>query len=71
MGTLKRLFCAVRGHEEYLHFEKNRVYLQCVGCGYQSPGWSVGERRAVPLQLSRKVANADRSRLHDFRVDAA
>ena len=71
MGTLQRLICAVRGHEDYLHFEKNRVYLQCVACGYQSPGWSVGERKPVPLKFSRTVANANRAGLHDFRVDAA
>ena len=71
MGTLKRLICAVRGHEEYLHFDKNRVYLECVSCGYESPGWSVGERRPAPLKLVRKIANTNRSSVHDLRVDAA
>ena len=44
MGSLNRLICAFRGHEDYLHFERNRVYLQCVACGYESPGWTIGER---------------------------
>lgn len=47
MGSLRRIICAFRGHEEYLHFEKNRVYLQCVACGYESPGWTVESRRPV------------------------
>ena len=41
MESLKRLYCALRGHEEYMHFDKNRMYLQCVGCGHESPGWTV------------------------------
>ena len=45
--SFQRLVCAVRGHEEYLHFEKDRVYLQCVACGYESPGWKVEARRPV------------------------
>ena len=45
MGSLKRFICAFRGHEEYLHFEKNRVYLECVACGHESPGWTVDSRR--------------------------
>jgi hypothetical protein len=66
MGTLKRVFCALRGHEDYLHFDKNRVYLQCVMCGHESPGWTVESRRPVlrfpsrasakPTALIRRIA---------------
>ncbi len=41
MESLNRLYCALRGHEEYMHFDKNRVYLECVACGHESPGWTV------------------------------
>ena len=41
MESLRRLICALRGHEDYLQFEKNRVYLQCISCGHESPGWTV------------------------------
>jgi hypothetical protein len=47
MSSLKHLFCAIREHQDYLHFEKNRVYLECVSCGYESPGWTVNEKRTV------------------------
>jgi hypothetical protein len=56
MGSLKRLFCALRGHEDYLHFEKNRVCLQCVVCGYESPGWTVDTRNPVLRFPSRPAA---------------
>ena len=47
MESLRRLICAIRGHEDYLQFEKNRVYLQCISCGHESPGWTVDARRPV------------------------
>jgi len=55
MESLRRLICALRGHEDYLQFEKNRVYLQCIACGHESPGWTVGERRPVLRFQSRRV----------------
>ena len=53
MGSLKRLICGLRGHEDYLHFEKNRMYLECVACGYESPGWTIDARRPVLRFQSR------------------
>ena len=54
MGSLKRLICALRGHENYRHFEKNRVYLQCVACGHESTGWTIDTRKPVlPFQSRR------------------
>ena len=47
MGSLKRLICALRGHENYRHVEKNRVYLQCVACGHESTGWIIDTRKPV------------------------
>lgn len=58
MGSLKRLVCALRGHQDYLHFEKDRVYLECISCGYESPGWTIGKGRGAtpyPLTLSSIV----------------
>ena len=54
MGSLKRLICALRGHESYRHFEKNRVYLQCIACGHESPGWTIDTRRPVLRFQSRR-----------------
>lgn len=57
MGSLRRLICAFRGHEDYLHFEKHRIYLECVSCGYESPGWTIGKgtRDPYPLTLTSTV----------------
>ena len=55
MGFFKRLVCAWRGHEDYLHFEKNRVYLECVACGHESPGWTIDSQRPVLRFQSRRA----------------
>ena len=54
MESLRRLICSLRGHEDYLQFEKNRVYLQCVACGHESPGWTIDTRRPVLRFQSRR-----------------
>jgi hypothetical protein len=54
MESLRRLICAFRGHEDYLQFEKNRVYLHCIACGHESPGWTVDARRPVLRLESRR-----------------
>jgi hypothetical protein len=60
MGSIRRLICAIRGHDDYLHFEKNRVYLECVACGHESPGWTVEPRRPVLRFQSRRAATSSR-----------
>jgi hypothetical protein len=52
--------CGIFGHEDYLHFEKNRVYLQCVSCGWESPGWTIESHRPV-LQFKAPAAAVHRS----------
>lgn len=60
MEFLQRLICAIRGHDDYLHFEKNRVYLECVSCGHESPGWTVEPRRPVLRFQSRRAKASSR-----------
>ncbi len=47
MDSLRRLICGFRGHDEFLQFEKNRVYLLCITCGHESLGWTIDARRPV------------------------
>ena len=58
MESLRRLICAIRGHEDYLQFEKNRVYLQCISCGHESPGWTIEARRPVLTFHARRTKTA-------------
>ena len=42
-----RMVCGLTGHEMVFHFETNRVSLHCLSCGHESPGWTVGVKRAA------------------------
>jgi hypothetical protein len=42
---IRKLWCGFHGHDALLHFHDNRVALVCASCGYESPGWDVGQRR--------------------------
>jgi hypothetical protein len=38
---LQQMMCGLHGHDAVLHFERNRVSLQCLTCGLESPGWTI------------------------------
>jgi hypothetical protein len=43
---LRRARCGLGGHMMVRRFEPGRLSLQCVGCGEQTPGWTIGVPRA-------------------------
>jgi hypothetical protein len=53
-----RAWCGMNGHLILLHFEPNKLSLQCGLCGYKSEGWEVGR----PM-TSRRHADNRQARL--------
>lgn len=51
---LHRSLCALRGHDAILQYERNRIFLRCTSCGYETPGWDV----AHTTTLRHPVAEA-------------
>jgi len=47
MGRIRQAYCGLRGHDALLQFERDRMYLRCVSCGHQSPGWELNETSPV------------------------
>ena len=41
---IRQTVCGFHGHDALLQFERERVYLKCFSCGFESPGWTVKER---------------------------
>jgi hypothetical protein len=68
LARVQQGLCGLHGHDALLHYERNRMYLRCVSCGYESPGWEVargvatarlrakGHGAAADLVVARKVA---------------
>ena len=48
---LRQMYCGLHGHDNLMHFEKQRMYLRCSSCGHESPGWMLKE--AEPKVMSR------------------
>ena|SRR5947207_7711167 len=42
-GRVRQMVCALHGHDNLLQFEQDRMFLRCVSCGLQSPGWELNE----------------------------
>jgi hypothetical protein len=68
VGYVRQKLCALHGHDQLLQFESDRMFLRCTSCGFETPGWQVGERpprpafRSKPRQrrVSRPQAIRDR-----------
>ena len=43
MAWFSQLLCSLRGHDNLMQFEKDRMFLQCASCGHETPGWSLTE----------------------------
>jgi hypothetical protein len=40
---VRQTFCGLHGHDTLLQFEQDKMYLKCVSCGHQSPGWELAD----------------------------
>jgi hypothetical protein len=53
---VRQFFCGLHGHDTLLHFGQGRLSLQCVSCGYETPGWDVkGDPNRTIIQKPRIV----------------
>lgn len=59
---LARLICGVQGHLIMLHFEPNKLSLECSLCGYASEGWEVGRPMTARRQANNPQARPERRR---------
>ena len=43
LDRIRQVFCGLHGHDSLLQFEQDRMFLKCVSCGHESPGWELNE----------------------------
>ena len=43
MDRVRQMICGLHGHDSMLQFAQDRMYLKCVSCGHQTPGWTLNE----------------------------
>ena len=43
IDRLRQMYCGLHGHDALLQFEQDRMFLRCVSCGHETPGWELNE----------------------------
>lgn len=65
--NLQRMMCGLRGHDAILHFERNRLSMRCLSCGYETAGWTFESDTRRAGRSANAVSRASMSgfgRLH-------
>jgi hypothetical protein len=47
LDRVRQAFCGLHGHDVLLQFAQDRMFLKCVSCGHESPGWELNEPRPI------------------------
>jgi hypothetical protein len=47
LDRVREVFCGLHGHDALLQFEGDRMFLKCVSCGHETPGWELNEPRPI------------------------
>jgi hypothetical protein len=43
LDWIRQTVCGMHGHDTLLQFEQERMFLKCVSCGHETPGWELNE----------------------------
>jgi hypothetical protein len=43
MDRVRQMLCGLHGHDALLQFGQDRMFLRCVSCGHETPGWELNE----------------------------
>ena len=61
LTQVRQTFCGMHGHDSLVQFEQERMFLKCVSCGHESPGWDLDKTRpAVKARDDRRPALSPR-----------
>ena len=52
LGRVREMLCGMRGHDDLLHFQRDRMFLRCFSCGHETPGWELNQ--TPPTLLSHR-----------------
>ncbi len=48
MDRVRQAWCGLHGHDTLLQFEQERMFLRCVSCGHETPGWNLNDAPPAP-----------------------
>ena len=57
-SRVRQMFCGMHGHDNLLQFERDRMFLRCVSCGHESPGWALTETPPTVTEVGDATRHA-------------
>ena len=60
LNQVRQTFCGMHGHDSLVQFERERMFLKCVSCGYETPGWALDKTPPVKNRDERRPALSPR-----------
>ena len=60
LDWIRQTVCGMHGHDTLLQFEQERMFLKCVSCGHETPGWELNA--APPVTLGAEEPMSERRR---------
>ena len=61
--VIRQTICGVGGHEYSKKSAGNRIFLQCVECGHETPGWHIDVVIRGPKAVAGSALDAPRTAL--------
>jgi hypothetical protein len=52
LDRLRHFACALHGHDTLLQFDHGRMFLRCMSCGHETPGWDVVDAASAVMAKS-------------------
>jgi hypothetical protein len=58
LDRVREAFCGLHGHDSLLQFRQDRMFLKCVSCGHESPGWELNETPPTAIDQADRQPQA-------------
>ena len=64
LDWIRQTVCGMHGHDTLLQFEQERMFLKCVSCGHETPGWELNEAPPVTLDAAAPMVERRHVAMH-------
>jgi hypothetical protein len=54
VAAIREAICGIGGHEYFTRLASNRIYLHCLVCGHETPGWCI-DGKTRPRRITRRA----------------
>jgi len=67
VDRVKQMWCGLHGHDALLQFEQDRMFLRCLSCGHETPGWNLHDEPSATAAQAEPQATLVQPQLMSVR----